>query len=455
MSGTLRGLRAASRLVIQQDGPHHRFQIAPDALPVVIENGGDAIEITRARVARHQPLNQLPANKRPDIRMIEDRIEGGGKVLCGRLSSRDQHTVQDCLGISRVMAGHVDHRVTPVGRWIENRRICGLRVGPTRKDRGRSEDRLLVVGRNRQPDGAEGQASIKIEMIEADREQLHDLTGVVFVRQPRTGSVCLIVLEHVEISPHRGIEGDVLEELAKIPKGAIDQDIIVGRERSRLVTQISGGIRNHQDFTQSEGNPLSQLVGSRNRVGPPGIVRLSDGWRVDSRRIHEREMRRGRRRKLVVQESVEALALDGRNQRRGRAKGCLRKKSTGISNGGRAGWKRRRRCWSRWDLPAPRQIKESRDFSRRKRRGLHAEIDLAGPEQGDDVRNRIRSDWSENPEVGSVGLWNRRANVEQDRAIRGVNAHPCDGTGEVRKLERKDRGGSIAGQPQAGTAGAR
>ena len=122
----------------------------------------------------------------------------------------------------------------------------------------------------------------------------------------------------------------------KFPKAPRDQHVVVGRERAGLIAQVSGGIGDDKEFAQGKGDPLPQLVGRGNRKGPPRILRLGHGRRVNPRRIDEREMRRERRRELLVQECVEALVLDGCNQRIGRAKSCLGKESTRIGHRGRA-----------------------------------------------------------------------------------------------------------------------
>src|SRR5437016_8513309 len=99
MSRTLGGSRAAPGIVIHQDGSDDSLQITADTLPVVVENGGDAVKVPWARVTCHQSLDQLSGNERPDVRMTEDCVEGRTEILRGCLSRWDENTIQDFLGV--------------------------------------------------------------------------------------------------------------------------------------------------------------------------------------------------------------------------------------------------------------------------------------------------------------------------------------------------------------------
>jgi hypothetical protein len=89
--------------------------------------------------------------------------------------------------------------------------------------------------------------------------------------------------------------------LAEIAEGAPHQHIVIGGKRAGLFPEISGRVRDDQDFAQREGDALTQLVGTRDRMRPPGVSRLHDGRRINSRPIDERHMRRDRRGELFVE----------------------------------------------------------------------------------------------------------------------------------------------------------
>ncbi len=98
-------------------------------------------------------------------------------------------------------------------------------------------------------------------------------------------------------------------------------------------------------------------------------------------------------------------------------------------------------------------MEEPGNFSRRIQRGVNIEIDLARLEHGDNVGHGIRPSRSENPDVSPIGLRNRVIDVEQDRAVRRVDVHARDRSGQIRKLEGKDRGRLVGRESQARDAG--
>src|SRR5438128_210334 len=65
----------AARFVIQQDRPDHRFHVAANSSPVIVERLNDSINVIAAGAARDEPLDKLPANKWADIFIVENRIE--------------------------------------------------------------------------------------------------------------------------------------------------------------------------------------------------------------------------------------------------------------------------------------------------------------------------------------------------------------------------------------------
>ena len=85
---------------------------------VVVEHLHDAIEVAGAGIAGHQPLDELAADERPDVLVVEDRIErqlqilravavevrvgGVGLAAPGR---RQDHVVEQQLGVQVMVVG--------------------------------------------------------------------------------------------------------------------------------------------------------------------------------------------------------------------------------------------------------------------------------------------------------------------------------------------------------------
>ncbi len=73
-----------ARFGIEQDRGQHGLHIAAHAGTVVGECGGHTRHICRARLARHQMLDQLLAHKWAHIRMIEDIVSSAlSRSCCG------------------------------------------------------------------------------------------------------------------------------------------------------------------------------------------------------------------------------------------------------------------------------------------------------------------------------------------------------------------------------------
>ena len=68
-------LEVAARFRIEQDRLDHGLQVAARRAAVAVEDGGDPGHVCRARIARHQVLNQLLRDERADVRIVEDVVD--------------------------------------------------------------------------------------------------------------------------------------------------------------------------------------------------------------------------------------------------------------------------------------------------------------------------------------------------------------------------------------------
>ena len=92
------------------------------------------------------------------------------------------------------------------------------------------------------------------------REQLHHLSGVVFVRHPARYRIFLGVALGVQIQAHCRVERHGLQELAKIAEGiGIQQIPISGRSNVRQgIVQTDDG--NDEELGKREGDALADRV---------------------------------------------------------------------------------------------------------------------------------------------------------------------------------------------------
>ena len=79
--GDLRGGDGTAGVVVEQDGLDDGGEIAADAVAVVVEFLHNTIEILAARITGDEPLDQLAADERPDILIVENRIERLFQIL--------------------------------------------------------------------------------------------------------------------------------------------------------------------------------------------------------------------------------------------------------------------------------------------------------------------------------------------------------------------------------------
>ncbi len=214
-----------------------------------------------------------------------------------------QEPDEEVLGVGRVVVVGVDrHRVPVVARvvGVAEKRDRNLRNAPAGEDQFQSVDDRLVVGRQGQSAGARLHGAVLVEQVRADREELEDLTRVVLVR------VVLGVGARVEEEAHGRVEREVLQQVAIVAEGAVDQEVQVRRELARPRDRVG---RDDVELVEGERHPLAQLVGRVHRVSEErrvvGMRRVVVPVAVDvagARLVvrHERKARIERRRQRVL-----------------------------------------------------------------------------------------------------------------------------------------------------------
>ena len=286
-------------------------------LSVVVEHRGDARHVSPRRVARDEPLDQLSRNERADIRVIEDIVERRLEVLLRGLTIRqdrlrDTRIAQQFLRARRVLLRVRLHRLN-LGRVgaLRRREERSSGVVPTGEDVGEALDHGLVVGRKGIAGPVHRHAPVRVQLDEPDREQLHELAGVILVGPDVARRVGLPVAEHVEERSHRRVQGDVFDQLAEVTERAAGEQVVVVRGRKRHLEQLAV-LRDDHDLRKREGDALAQLIGSAHRMLEPDVlarvVQQPGTLRDGVFGLHHGQLQRRRDRHLFVDPACIGLA---------------------------------------------------------------------------------------------------------------------------------------------------
>ncbi len=155
-------------------------------------------------------------------------------------------------------------------RRIEHRSIAtksGLRVGrpsvgQTRKNLSKLPNIGVVVGGLRITVRAESVGTIGIELIKTNREQLHDLTRVILVREGVRHWISLSVIDMTEVEAHRGVEGHRPQKITVVAETVRKQGVVIIREAHGIIAQHPR-FRHNKQLCQRVGRQLAKLVGRR------------------------------------------------------------------------------------------------------------------------------------------------------------------------------------------------
>src|SRR6266498_5613001 len=152
-----RAFGRAARLGIEQDRPRHLEELRGRGA-IRREHICDALYVSSARVARHQPLDQLLTNKGRDIGMVGDVVDGSVELLVSALPTRKLKAVQQCLWtpIVIILPGLtilVDYHGVPIVWHCGSAGFYGRgkrrRQDPPCEDPGKFLDGFLIIRRNR------------------------------------------------------------------------------------------------------------------------------------------------------------------------------------------------------------------------------------------------------------------------------------------------------------------
>mmetsp|Transcript_44420 Transcript_44420/g.103655 ORF Transcript_44420/g.103655 Transcript_44420/m.103655 type:complete len:230 (+) Transcript_44420:2728-3417(+) len=159
--------------------------------------------------------------------------------------------------------------------WIDHVRLAlyVLNVGPlwllvkACENAGEVHDVLVAVGWDGLPVRAEHLGAVRVELPQADGKELHDLTGVVFIREePITveGTVPLVG----EVVAHDWAVGHFSQHVAEVAEGMPDENVIVVNVH---LSMVGRGVirRNDEDLCQRPCHPLPELVRGLQRKHRP------------------------------------------------------------------------------------------------------------------------------------------------------------------------------------------
>ncbi len=199
--------------------------------------------------------------------MVEQGVERGLEgVLAGRVGG-DRHAAEMDRRIA-VLGGIELHRID--AEFVRDHRIIlpvdvdvlhtGKIVIVAGEDMRQVHDVVLAVGIDRAAVGVLLFGPVGVEHAQPDREELHHLARIILIGLATGGLVFLKVALGVEVHAHAGIERDMLEQVAEIAEGAIDQQIPPGGHDVRRPEAVDRIERDHEELRQRIGRAQPELA---------------------------------------------------------------------------------------------------------------------------------------------------------------------------------------------------
>jgi hypothetical protein len=186
------------------------------------------------------------------------------------------------------------------------RRACGARPPPAREHVREAFDDGLIESRNGLAQRVALRRAVRVELHEADGEQLHELARVVFVGADISRRVRFLIAEHREVHAHHRVQRHVLHQGAEVAECVARQRVVVVGEPERILCERD--LRHHHDLRQRPGDALAQLVVAVHDVLEPDVdpllvqlANLETGRnRIRQRGPHVRQLQRRLRDELLV-----------------------------------------------------------------------------------------------------------------------------------------------------------
>ena len=264
-----------TRLGVQPNGLEHGSQIAAHASAIVGKDRRYTGHISAARVAGDQALDQLFADKGGGIGVVEQSIqrnfEVARAVYGGAGGNRLAQKAFFFRAVQRAGQHHGHHMAVGSGRQYAAG-VVGRRRVPAGKNFGQALNVGVVVGFLRVAAGVQCQGAVGLQAVQTDGKELHDLAGVVFVRQSAGDRVGLLVALHIEIRAHGRGQGDGVQQSAEIAKRVFLKNVpIIGQREVFPGHRPQTQGRYDEDFRQSQRSALAYRVGRGEQLVPNGI----------------------------------------------------------------------------------------------------------------------------------------------------------------------------------------
>ena len=219
-------------------------------------------------------LDQLPADERPHVGVVEQCVQGqaqalgragigrdgdgpglaGKQALFGRglLAGVRLHGQQ----VQALVGGGGEARCAPAEVLLGQ---LGVRKGPAPagEDAGHRHHIGVAVGLDGLATRVKHRAAVGVELLQADAVELHHLTRKVLVGQQAGAGVLFAVAQVRQVDAGGRVERHVLQQLAEVAKGVLVELVHVLPISAGVVPQVGVRLRHHQDLVQRKGHALA------------------------------------------------------------------------------------------------------------------------------------------------------------------------------------------------------
>mmetsp|Transcript_73409 Transcript_73409/g.208000 ORF Transcript_73409/g.208000 Transcript_73409/m.208000 type:complete len:218 (+) Transcript_73409:1426-2079(+) len=178
-------------------------------------------------------------------------------VVATRIAVAQETTVQVRLRVDVVHADfepQVVNEVVPVSLEILPHRP----LHESGENPREVQDAVHAVGGNVLTARVALHRTVRVQLVESNGEELHDLPCEVLVREP-----LVVVVRRAtgvrEVLAHERAEGHLPEDLAEVPKGMADENVKKVQPVLREVV-FPNACADHENLREAPGHPLTELV---------------------------------------------------------------------------------------------------------------------------------------------------------------------------------------------------